>query len=81
MPKKYFTSFKVSKIHEPRPIKRCNEIQHYHEDHETRSIEMLEDKIIEVPVEKIVEHIVEVPEIQNVEKIVEDVIEVKKMFF
>ena len=73
------TGFQVKKIGEPRPIQRCEEIQHIHEDHETRTVEQLPDRVVEVPIERIVEHIVEVPEIQTVERVVEDIIEIKKI--
>lgn len=62
------TGFRVSKIGEPRPIQRMDAPQIIHEDHEIRKIEYLEDKIVEVPVERVVERVIEVPEICNVEK-------------
>jgi len=42
---------------------------------------VLEDKIIEVPIEKIVERVVEIPEVKQVQRVVEDIIEIKKLVY
>ena len=54
------TGFRVVEIGEPRPIQKLEEIQEIHEDHEERTIQMLEDRVLEVPVETVIEKIVEV---------------------
>jgi len=75
------TPFTVLNISEPRPIPRAEEPAHHHEEHVTRKVVELPDKIIDVPTERVIEKVVEIPEYQTVERTVEDIIEIPKVCF
>ena len=69
-------NFRVLSVGEPKPIVKKNGIDDVHTVNETREVQHLEDRVIEVPRETVVEKVVEIPEIQTVEKVVEEIIEV-----
>ena len=52
--------FRILGVSEPRPMDKKVVADTIHTDHETREVQILEDKIIEIPKETIHEKIVEV---------------------